>query len=410
MKLVVFTEYLPPKMGSDRRIFELMKRLAGKHEVHFIVFPPFRELHDRSRRDERTFPSRPPENRRAEYERINGHFVAISPRFALLWQHSLIAAYCLTAIAVFLKSIRVMKKINPELIVLNYPSPYTGLLGYFAAKLWRKHVVVDFNDLIAQYTGTLLGLKKGSLTATLLILVQNYIVRNSTKTVAPTLFIKDYAISFGVPKRKIEVLPNGVDTGIFDPGRFDNADVKSGFNLDGEKLCVYSGRLDAWAGINVISKLSDAARIKKLPVKFLLAGSGGTKFAERVNVLDMGEISYEKVPDLLSVADVVLVPFPNDEVSHAASPLKLFEGMSMQKPVIASRVGGIKEVIADGENGFLADPNKIEEWLLKLQVILSSETLAARMGARARRTVEKRYDWTALSERYEEILKAVCQQ
>jgi spore coat protein SA len=303
-----------------------------------------------------------------------------------------------------------MKKIDPEVIVLNYPSPYTGLLGYLAARLWRKHVVVDFNDLIAQYTGTLLGLKKGSLTATLLILVQNYIVRNSTKTVAPTLFIKDYATSFGVPERKIEVMPNGVDTGIFDPSRFDNVDIKSDFSLDGEKLCVYSGRLDAWAGINLISKLSDASRIEKLPVKFLLAGSGGTKFAERENVLYVGEISYEKVPDFLSVADVVLVPFPNDEVSHAASPLKLFEGMSMQKPVIASRVSGIEEIIADGENGFLADPSKIEEWMLKLQAILNSETLAARVGARARRTVEKRHDWAVLSKRYEEILKAACQQ
>ncbi len=410
MRFAVFAEYLPPKLGSDRRIFEIMKRLAGKHEVHFIVFPPFRELREKSPQNDRGFHGRSRERSMAKHEGIKGHFVTISPRVALLWQHSLKAAYCLTAVAVFLKSIRIVKKINPEVIVLNYPSPYTGLLGFLAGRFWRKPVVVDFNDLIAQYTGAILSLKKESLTARLLILVQNYIVRNSAKTVAPTFFIKDYATSFGVSDSKIEVVPNGVDTRIFDPGKFNDVNLRGDFHLDGDKLCVYSGRLDAWAGMNVMSKLCDTARAKKLPVKFLLAGSGGTKSAEKEDVIHVGEISYEKVPDFLSVADVVLIPFPDNEVSHAASPLKLFEGMSMQKPVIASRVSGIEEVIVDGENGFLADPNEIEEWILKLQAILNSETLAARVGACARKTVEERYDWTVLAKRYEEILEAVCQE
>jgi spore coat protein SA len=113
------------------------------------------------------------------------------------------------------------------------------------------------------------------------------------------------------------------------------------------------------------------------------------------------------VPTVLAVADVILIPFPNNEVSHAASPLKLFEGMSMQKPVIASKVSGIEEVISDGQNGFLADPENLEEWIIKLETVLASETLAARVGQNAKRTVEKRFDWTLLAKRYEEILNAV---
>jgi len=41
MKVAAFVEYLPPKLGSDRRIFEIMKRLTSEHEVHFVVFPCF---------------------------------------------------------------------------------------------------------------------------------------------------------------------------------------------------------------------------------------------------------------------------------------------------------------------------------------------------------------------------------
>lgn len=54
-------------------------------------------------------------------------------------------------------------KSKPEIIVLNYPSVHTGLLGFLAAKILRKPCVVDFNDLIAQYTIGLLNLKRTSL-------------------------------------------------------------------------------------------------------------------------------------------------------------------------------------------------------------------------------------------------------
>jgi glycosyltransferase involved in cell wall biosynthesis len=82
--------------------------------------------------------------------------------------------------------------------------------------------------------------------------------------------------------------------------------------------------------------------------------------------------------------------------------------MSMQKPVIASRVAGIQEVVSDGENGFLADPDSPEEWIQKLQTLLNSEKLAAKIGENARRTVEDKFDWDRLAKQCEEALNAFC--
>jgi glycosyltransferase involved in cell wall biosynthesis len=407
MKIVVFAEYLPPRLGSDRRIFEIMKRLASKHEIHFVVFPPFRELRNGSIRNglKSCDPPRG-EGGNASFEGINRHSISISSKVTLLWRRSLILAYFLTAMSVFLKSAMVIKRLNPDIIVLNYPSPYTGLLGFLEGKLWKKPVAVDFNDLIAQYSRALLNLKKGSFTARLLVMIQDYIARKSDKIVAPTHFIKNYTVSLGISDNKTEVVSNGVDTKIFSSNKSDCNRLRSDLHLNGEKLCVYCGRLDGWAGINIISKLCDMARTRKLKIKFLLAGSGEGENIEKENVISLGEVSYDQVPTVLAVADVVLIPFPNNEVSHAASPLKLFEGMSMQKPVIASRVSGIEEVVSDGQNGFLADPDDLEEWVGKLETILDSETLAARVGRNAKRTVEKRFDWTLLAKQYEEILNA----
>jgi len=407
MKVLAFVEYLPPKLGSDRRIFEIMKRLAGRHEVHFVVFPPFRELRDKSFLDKRSSRA----HSRGEdvivcCEGISGHLVSVPSRVSQLWQHSLIAAYLVTVISVFLKSFRILRKIDPDVIVLNYPSPYTGLLGFLEGKLWRKKVVVDFNDLIAQYSSTLLNLDKDSITAKLLVLVQRFIVRNSDKMIAPTRFLRNYAASLGVPEHKMTIIPNGVDTKMFDSNGSDSAKVRRDLHLSNERLCVYSGRLDGWAGINLMLRLSDVARKRKLDVRFLLVGSGESKNIQEENILFLGAMPHEKIPSVLAVADVILIPFPNDEVSHAASPLKLFEGMSMRKPVVASRVSGIREVILDGENGFLADPDNPDEWIQKVETVLNSEELAARIGENARRTVEERFNWDLLTKQCEEVLNA----
>jgi glycosyltransferase involved in cell wall biosynthesis len=408
MKIVVFAEYLPPRLGSDRRIFEIMKRLANKHEVHFVVFPPFRELRggligngyqasDSVQAREGT----------AELEGIKRHSISVSPRVTLLWRRLLLPAYFLTAMSVFLKSAKILKRIEPDVVVLNYPSPYTGLLGFLEARLWRKPVTVDFNDLIAQYSGALLDLKKESAMIRLLIMVQNYIAKKSDMVITPTHFIKKYAVSSGVADSNVEVISNGADTSRFESNNSEGNKLRNSLHLTGEKLCVYCGRLDGWAGTDIISKLCDIAKNRKLNVRFLLVGNGeGTKI-EKENVISLGEVAYEQVPSILSVADVILIPFPNTEVSHAASPLKLFEGMSMRKPVIASRVSGIQEVVTDGQNGFLANPDDPEEWIEKLQRILDSEKLAEQVGQNAKQTVEKSFDWNILAKHYEEILNAV---
>lgn len=409
MKIVVFVEYLPPKLGSDRRIFEIMKRLSHKHEIHFVIFPPVRKLLNREpkKKNEPDFHFLK-EDVTANHEGVTGHFLRIPLRIATIWQYSIVTAHFLTSMLIFLKATKIFIKVRPDIVVLNYPSPYTGLLGFLEGRLWRRPIVLDFNDLIAQYTTNLLNLRKSSFKAKLLMHVQNYLIRNSQRVIAPTRFIKKYAMLLGLPESEMAVIPNGVDAEKFHPRKFNVPQLRFRLGLRSEKLCVYCGRLDEWAGINIIEKICHAARTKKLNVKFLLVGDGAEKLAYKENIIFWGEAPHEKIPDILTTADVILIPFPDNEVSHAASPLKLFEGMAMQKPVIASKVSGIEEIILDGENGFLADPDNINEWVEKMEMVLNSEKLAAKMGQSARRTVEERFDWNTITNQYEEVLNEVA--
>jgi len=397
MKLVVFVEYFPPRLGSDRRIYEIMKRISKTNEIHFVVMPPFRLLSGRFLPEEGKFKFHLQKSDIVEkIDGITAHFSRIPRLILKLWKISYRFAFFPTLIMLFPRILVAVRKINPDVVILNYPSIYTGFLGLITGKMLGNKILLDFNDLIAQYTTDFLDLKRNGLMASFIIGIQNFIAKSSDKIIAPTNFIKEYARSFGVNAKKIFVVPNGVDTEIFDS---KNYVPRSTSNADAErkKLCVYCGRIESWAGINIIAKLCDVFQQKHPEVKFLIVGQGKKKITELQNATIMKEVPYEDVPGILSAADVILVPFPRNAVSHAASPLKLFEGMSMQKPVVASNLNGISEVVVDFENGLLADPDNVAEWVEDILYLLNNESIATEIGKKARETVEGEYDWNHIA-------------
>lgn len=404
MRIAVFVEFFPPKLGSDRRIYELMRRLSKNHEIHFVVLPPFRMLSGKLSLPQSRF-----HFQREEvvviHQAITAHYIQTSRLMLKLWKKSYILAYFLTLVSLFFKTFKSVKKIDPKVIVLNYPSVYTGILGFIIGKkLLRKFVLLDFNDLIAQYTIHLLNLKPRSIAAKICVSIQDFIVRNSDKVTAPTNYIKKYALDLAVSDEKIIVIPNGVDAKYFDPRKYAVEHSKSRLNLSNKKICLYCGRLDSWAGTNVVSQLCQVFNARKSDTCFIIVGDGTKEkdlFAE--NAVVLGEVPFEKVPEILVTADVVLVPFPDNEVSRAASPLKLFEGMAMGKAIVASEVDGIKEVISNQENGVLVNPNDIAEWTKAVTSLLSDISMAKRIGENARQTVKEKYDWESLAKKYEKI-------
>ena len=404
MRIAVFVEFFPPNLGSDRRIYEIMTRLSTKHEIHFFVLPPFRMLSGKISSPQHYLHSQHWEIIRKR-EGITAHYLSVSPLLSKLWKKSYALAYLLTMCSLFFKALKATKRIDPETIVLNYPSVYTGILGFvIGKKLLRKPVLLDFNDLIAQYTLRLLGFGSQSLTARFFVFAQNFIVRNSDKIIAPTDYIRKYASRLSVADEKTVVIPNGVDTRHFDPKKYSERSGTMRFGMNGKRTCMYCGRLDSWAGTEVILQLSKKLA-RDVKTTFVIVGSGVEEsgFHEE-NVVSIGEVPYERVPETLAKADVILVPFPDNEVSRAASPLKLFEGMAMGKPIVASKVDGIEEVISNRENGLLVDPSCVNEWLNAVNELLDDDSLAKLLGEHARQTVEERYDWRLLAERYQRIL------
>jgi glycosyltransferase involved in cell wall biosynthesis len=108
-----------------------------------------------------------------------------------------------------------------------------------------------------------------------------------------------------------------------------------------------------------------------------------------------GAVDHERVPRLLDACDVLASPHVplEDGSEFFGSPTKLFEYMAMGKGIVASRLGQIGEVLADGETALLVEPNDARQLSEAIQRLAASSDLRARLGAAARREAVARHTW-----------------
>jgi glycosyltransferase involved in cell wall biosynthesis len=89
----------------------------------------------------------------------------------------------------------------------------------------------------------------------------------------------------------------------------------------------------------------------------------------------------------------VIVSDGRIEVAKWMSPLKLFEYMALARPIVASDLPVLREVLRDGDNARLAQPDDAEDWERVIDELLADSEGAAAMGARARNDIETKYSW-----------------
>lgn len=405
-RIAIIAEYFPPRLGSDRRIFELMKRLSKKYDIHFITLPPSYTLfirkidsHDKGR-DEVT------------YEGMRGHRLSLPKLVSRLWTKSFLIAFVATEIYLCLQMLKKIVQLRPHIIIINDTSVYTGLLGFVCSKIMNKKLLVDYNDLMGLYTFDLIGKKVNGLLqrilGRMLILVEDTLVRHGWKVTTITVFIRNYAWTRNV-RKDIVVVPNGVDIGLFDPTRVTGEETRSKYGVqDGEKLGVYAGRVEEVAGSKIILETAKLLKHQE-KIKFMIVGEGNPEMLNELskcdNVILTGRVPREDIPRYLAAADFVFVPFPDNVASHGISPLKLFEALAMEKSVIASAISGIKEAVCLDPNVILVsnDPNR---WASAVTELVENSERSIQQGQNSREVIRQKYDFDHLATVFDKVIES----
>jgi glycosyltransferase involved in cell wall biosynthesis len=140
-------------------------------------------------------------------------------------------------------------------------------------------------------------------------------------------------------------------------------------------------------------------------VIFLIAGRGEEEVRLRKEAAELGISEYvlflgyrSDVPELLDIMDVFVLPSLSE-----CLPLCLLEAMAAGVPIISSDVGGIPEIIVDGENGYLVKPGQPSLIAEKILLLLESEEKRRRIGRLGLEVVRKRFSMGKMIRRYEEL-------
>jgi len=226
--------------------------------------------------------------------------------------------------------------------------------------------------------------------------------------------LKQYYVADGIAAEKITSVPNGVDIQIFN-GNIQGDKIRERLGLQGKTVVGFSGKFAKWHGLpflaDAMKAIHESGKYQNLAL--LLVGSPG----ETVVMPDLpndittitGHIPHEEIPEYLAVIDIFVAPYPLITPFYF-SPLKIFEAMSMCKPVIASAQGQICELITDHESGLLYPPGDLSALIQCIEMLLVDAKLRRALGRNARNVMKKKYTWKDNAEMMLVLCKKVVEQ
>ena len=239
------------------------------------------------------------------------------------------------------------------------------------------------------------------------MLISGKNINFAEKVIAASKFEAFCLQNYGIKKSKMEIIPNGVDINKFNP-KLSIINLDKNREHDFSKIILHVGRLAKVKGIHVLIRAFQRVVKEYKDIGLLLVGSdyGYKKELKKlVNKLDLENqvIFYGVIPEnalleVYKIADIVVIP----------SEIEMFgmvtvEAGSFEKPVIATNIGPIPEIIEDGYNGFLVSYGDYENLAEKIILLLKNPRLREEMGRNARKKVIKRYSWKNIVNRIERI-------
>ena len=225
----------------------------------------------------------------------------------------------------------------------------------------------------------------GDTSIRVLRLARNAELRRAAHVFTPSAYLGELAVSWGVPAERVSVLPNPTPPL---PRLRPRDELRAELGLTGPTLA-FAGRLTAQKSLDVALDAVAATD----GVALVIAGDGDERagLERRVSELALGDrvrflgpVARGSVLELFSAADAAVLSSAWENFPHTA-----VEALAVGTPVIATAVGGVPEVVTDGENGLLVPPGDPEALAAAIRRFVSDDALRSRTRAAAAASVER---------------------
>ncbi|MSQ40787.1 MAG: glycosyltransferase family 1 protein [Dehalococcoidia bacterium] len=287
---------------------------------------------------------------------------------------------------------------------------FSGWVGSLLAEGWHVSHVTTFHTLAEIKKQARAGEQEPSIRSQ----GEWKIVHEADRVIAFSRHEKDALTRlYSATPSKVEIIPCGVDLELFKPSRKSSA--KKQLGLQGKKVVLFVGRIEPLKAVDLLLR-AVALLEDREKVHLLVVGGNPHRDRElrRVKALAVelglgeavsftGTVDQNQLPTYYSAADVFVLPSYYESFGLVA-----LEAMACGTPVIAARVGGLKDVVKEGLTGYLIPWRCPEPYAERLEVLLSHEDLRSSMGQAARK-LAKEQGWGKVAERllgvYQELLE-----
>jgi PEP-CTERM/exosortase A-associated glycosyltransferase len=245
--------------------------------------------------------------------------------------------------------------------------------------------------------------------------VETFLFKRSDRVVAICNGMRGDLIERGVLPERIQVVPNGVDPEFFTPTSPD-AELAARLGLKGATVFGFIGSFYKYEGLRFLLDAVPALIGKLSGAKLMLVGGGYDEKLLRDMakpygdaVIFTGQVPHEKIKDLYAILDVFVCPRERIRLTDLVTPLKPLEAMSMGKTVLASDVGGHRELIEHDQTGLLFRAGSREDFVAQAVRVASNPQLRNKLGDQARRFVCNERSWSRIISCYPALYEKLMQ-
>ena len=310
-------------------------------------------------------------------------------------------------------------KIDGDVIYASKPLLNTLGVGLLKKIAKKKPLVLDIDDwqmgfMKEAYGGLSFTNHFIALIASSLFLYTVDSYGNSLFGEKLSHFADAITVSNNVLKAKFggTVVWHGRDTETFDPAKFDKYILKEKYEIqETKKIVMFFGTPRPHKGIEDLIKAISLIEAKDVLLVIVgmdkdqycqnLMGLGKETLAEKIKVFSLQP--FEKVPEFMAMTDVVVIPQRNNFATVGQVPAKVFDAMAMAKPIIATAVSELPEIL-DG-CGLIVEPANTLQLAETIQYVLNNPKTAEEMGKKARQKCINDFSWDTMEKVLVEVFR-----
>jgi L-malate glycosyltransferase len=300
-------------------------------------------------------------------------------------------------LALTTKMVEVAENYDLDLLHVHYAMPFAAS-AYLARELMRPRKIGVVTTLHGTDI-TVVGVEPAFFRVT------QFTIQNSDRVTAVSRFLKERAESSLGITRPIEVVYNFVDPKVFTPRRRTTMHIAPPTT----KVIMHASNFRPVKNIPAVIQIFAEVR-KRLTAKLVMIGDGPEKAGAEQTARELGlqrDVLFlgnqDCMEELFPLADVFLLPSSSESFGLVA-----LESMSAEVPVVASRIGGLPEVVEHGSTGFLHDPGDLAGFVSSALKLLTHERVRRSMGRRGRQVARERFSVDEMVDRYIQVYDSLA--